>query len=167
MPDPTKQIVYNHDIIGFQTRINRFINELIKSQSSNVSQMNSFDQDRLQTYLKNIRAFHAWVTAQPQLDLPETNPTPWALEPNPETPDVENEEINDIVRMFGLARDELINSQSARVSSGLIKFDSTRFIAIVGKVETFLANFVAQVTPIDLPESSPQDPMAPTGLRGV
>lgn len=167
MATPTQAFVYNHDIIGFYTRLNRFLIELLKSQSSGVSQLNAFDQARLKAYLANVRGYHAWVTAQPQLDLPETSPRQWPLDEAPTIEIVENEEVNDIVRMLVLARDELTGSQSARLSSGLIKFDSDRFTAMVTKVEAFLDTYVNPLTPLDLPESSPDAAMSGPGKTGV
>lgn len=159
--------VYNHDIVGIYNRVNRFVEELVKSVSSGVSQMNAFDQARLLSYLKNISTYLAWVTAQPQLDLPETHPRLYALPEAPEPVTVENEEVDDVVRMLLVARDEIINSQSARQGSGLIPFDASRFLAVVKKCEAFMADYVATVTPLDLPESSPTDPMSGGGKVGV
>lgn len=163
----TPIVVYNHDIVGFYYRINKFVVELVKSASSNVSQLNAYDRARLGTYLLALRAFHDWVLAQPHLDLPETTPREYKLdEPEPAV-SVENDEVDDIVRMLVLARQELTNSQSARLSSGLIPFDATRFAAIITKVENFLVQYVDKATPLDLPESSPVDVISGTGRTGV
>ena len=161
------RIVYNHDVAGLQARFNRFIIELTLCASNSSSQVNSYDQARLATYIGAIRTYMAWVIAQPQLDLPETHPYQYELEPDPDTPDIENESLRDIVRMLVLAREEMVNGQSARMASGLIKFDQNRMTAVIDKVEAFLKNYIALVTPLDLPESSPMDPMAPAGKTGV
>lgn len=160
-------IVNNHDIAGLNARINRFIEELIKSVSSGTSQVNEFDQARLTTYLDAIDIYHAWVIAQPHLDLPETHPRPILLEANPETPDVENENVNDIVRILEIARDELVNSQSARDGASLNKFDSARLKAVISKVRAFLETYVKIATPLDLPESSPQAAQSGPGRTGI
>jgi hypothetical protein len=159
--------VLNHDIAGLNNRINRFIEELVKAVSSGTSQTNEFDQARLTTYLDAIDGYHAWVLAQPHLDLPETHPREIDLGDNPATPHVENEETNDMVRILAIARDELINAQSARDASGLSKFDSARLKAVTDKVRAFLTTYIKVITPLDLPESSPDAVSSGTGRVGI
>ena len=160
-------IVYNHDVAGLHRRINRFIFELMNAQSSNVSLTKEADQARLKSYLAAIRKYRDWVVDQPELDLPETNERPIILDEEPEIKTVENESVVDVVRMLELTRDELINSQSARNSAGLISFDVSRLTAMVEKVQNFLDNYIALATPLDLPESSPKRPISGTGRPGV
>jgi hypothetical protein len=105
--------------------------------------------------------------AQPQLDLPETAPRAYALDPDPTVAIIENEALRDVLTMMEVARDELVASQSARMPVGLLSFDSRRAMAVVDKVEAFLNSYIREVQPLDLPESSPSRPMAPTGKTGV
>lgn len=162
-----KITVYNHDVVGLTNRINRFIIEVQKSSSSGVSEMSRFDQDRLASYLDSMDAYHAWVIGQPELDLPETNPRSWEYEDFPGIIDVENEEVNDVVRLFILTRDELVSSQSARRGSGFVGFDSLRLTAIIEKARLFLTTYIAEVTPLDLPESSPLEALSGPGSTGT
>lgn len=166
MADAT-QVVYNHDIVGIQTRLNRFITEMYNSVSNGTSQTNTFDQVRLSSYLDAIDGYHAWVLGQPHLDLPETSPRAYALEANPVIADIENEDLADVIRMLQISRDEIVNSQSARDAAGLNKFDSARLSSIVAKVRAFLTSYMTKVSPLDLPESSPQDPLSGPGKLGV
>ena len=159
--------VNNHDIVGLYNRINRFIVELIKSVSSATSQVNEFDQARLASYLTAVDTYHSWVIGQPHLDLPETAPRDYELEVEPETPETENENVNDLVRLLVLARDELTNSQSARDPANLNKFDSGRLTALIAKSRAFLTDYIVPITPLDLPESSPQEASTGPGLTGV
>ena len=161
------RIVYNTDIAGLHARINRFVIEQNKSASANFAGINTFDQARFKSYLSALRTYHAWMTSQPQLDLPETGPLPVSLEPDPIVIDVDNESVNDLLRMLTALREEVINSQSARVPTGMIGFDSIRFLAQVEKMEKFIDDYVAKVTPLDLPESSPAAPMNTLGNVGV
>lgn len=161
-------VTYNHDVAGMYRRINRFIVEILKSVSSGGSQVNSFDQTRLQSYIGAIRAYHNWVIGQPQLDLPETHPRIIQLETAPAVPaEVENESVRDVVYMLELARDELVNGQTSRNPSGFVSFDSARLTAVVDKVEALLLNYIQTVTPLDLPESSPSRTISSAGLTGV
>lgn len=159
--------VNNHDIVGLYNRINRFLVELNKAVSSQTSEMNEFDQIRLDKYLAAIDAYHGWVIGQPQLDLPETAPKLYVLEEVSEMVVVENESINDIIRILVLCRDELISSQSAREPSGLNTFDSSRLTAIVAKVRAFLDTYIRPTTPLDMPESSPKVETSGSGLVGI
>lgn len=161
-------LTYNHDVAGLYRRINRFIVEILKSVSSGGSQVNTFDQTRLQSYIGAIRAYQNWVMAQPQLDLPETHPRVIQLEPAPSIPEeVENESVRDVVYMLELARDELVNGQTSRNPSGMVSFDAARLTAVVDKVEALLVSYVQTVTPLDLPESSPSRVLSTSGLTGV
>ena len=159
--------VLNHDIVGLYNRINRFLEEIHKSSSSLVSEYNEFDMIRSKSYLTAIDRYHDWVVAQPQLDLPETSPKEYELLPPPEVGRVENESVNDLLRIFTLTRDSLINAQSARKPAGLESFDSARLRAITSKARKLLEDYVEPITPLDLPESSPQAPSSGAGRTGI
>ncbi len=158
---------YNHDVSGFHRRINRFIIELYKSVSSSGSLVNSFDKIRLASYLRAIRAYQKWVTDQPELDLPDTHPRSYPLDENPDISDLENESIVDAIRMLELMRDELTRGQSSRNAAGLTSHDDKRLTAMINKVDSFLTTYIEEITPLDLPESSPQTEMSGEGQTGV
>lgn len=160
-------VVYNHDVAGCYYRMNRFIEEVNLSVSSGVSLTGEFDIARLKSYLDSIDRYHAWVKQQPQLDLPETSPREIVLDAPPVATEVENDDLADVARMLTLARDELTNSQSSRLGSGLTTHDSNRLTSVVAKVRAFLLDYIVPTTPLDLPESSPRDPLAGTGRIGV
>lgn len=153
--------VCNTDVFSLHRRINRFMFELIKSQSSGVSQTMGFDTERVLKYLASIKALMTWITSQPLLDLPETGPQPVMLLENTPVTNMENESVYDLVMLFSLLRDELANSQSARLSTGLLKYDHDRALAIVTKMELFVTAYIGVSEPLDLPESSPM--VASTG----
>lgn len=160
--------VYNHDVNGIYNRLNRFIMEMVGSQSSGVSLTNSFDMARLASYLDSLDKYHDWVLAESQLDLPETKGLTYALELAPVVPALENEDLEDVVRMMVLARREICNSQSARMGSGLpVKQDSQRLRAVTDKVRKFLTQYMTPVQPLDLPASSPLDGVSPQPGHGV
>lgn len=166
-PNPVPAKSYNHDIVGLVQRVQRFVEELAGSSSSGVSGMNTYDQARLKSYLDAITAYQAWIMANPQLDLPETNRMLWDVKPLIGVPSVENESIQDILRMLHVTCVELLNSQSARMPSGLNAFDAARLTAMVTKVGNLLANYIAKSDPLDLPESSPAVPMTAPGASGI
>ncbi len=159
--------VYNHDVAGLCRRINRFIIELHKSVSSGIQYVNEFDQDRLNAYLEAVRAYRNWVVGQPQLDLPETHPRAIELGPDPDASAVENEAVRDAIYLMELCRDELSNSQSARSPAGLVGFDDRRAMALIEKCQKFLDDYIKVVQPVDMPESSPSQPMSGPGSTGI
>ena len=159
--------VLNHDVKGLYDRLTRFYTEVGKSVSSGVSQYTAADQKRTMEYIAAAETYHKWVIDQPQLDLPESHPTPSELEELPDIPNVENESVNDIIRLFKGSIEEIINSQSARFASGFLPQDSVRFVAIMAKMRAFMTDYVAKVTPLDLPESSPEEPNSGHGKKGI
>lgn len=158
---------YNTDIKGIYNRINRFIFEVMHQVSSNLSEVNQFDYARIQSYLDAIRAYAAHIQADPELDLPETSPRTYALDEPPVVPKIENESLADMVRLMELMRDELTNSQSGRRSAKLVSFDYVRLQQVLDKCDRFMADYIATVTPLDLPESSPRAAMTPEGRKGI
>lgn len=160
-------VVNNHDIAGLHARINRFIEEVKYSESSGGSQVTSFDQTRLATYLNAVDGYREWAIGRPPLDCPETHPRAIELGANPEIVDLENESCNDVIRLLTIGRDELTNSQSARLSSNLTPFDNARLVSIIQKIRLFLSDYIAKVTPLDLPESTPQAEQSGPGRTGI
>jgi len=158
---------YNTDVFGLTRRMNRFIVEMALSQSSGVSQTNSFDLVRAQTYIQAVRSYLAWVIGQPALDLPETGPTSIALPAAPVIPSMENDSTYDLCIMMELARDELVNSQSSRLSSNMIAFDSDRLVAIMDKADSLILSYITVIDPLDQPETSPMAAVTGPGNRGV
>lgn len=146
----------NLDVVGIANRINRFINELQMSQSSNVSLTLEADKVRFSSYVTALRFLVGHVVAEPQLDLPETNPLFYDVRDTPALLDVENENVQHLSLLLKTAKDELMLSQSSRLSTGLISFDRDRFLAILDKCENYLSDYVQNATPLDLPESSPR-----------
>ena len=160
--------VFNHDILWLYDMLRRFHQEMARSQSAPVSGMIEADQGRLESYLKAVRTAVTWIQDTPLLDMPETHPRPYTLPAFPAEVDVENESVNVILRLIRASAVELSNSQSARFSSRLQPFDQDRLIAVVDKIDAFLNNFIrAQAVPLDMPESSPEEPIGPDGNMGT
>jgi hypothetical protein len=157
----------NTDIFSLVRRINRFIVEVLKSQSSGISQTMPFDVARVKSYTASLRSFIAWIVAQPLLDLPETGPQWINLPKSPEIPNMENESAYDICVLFELLRDELANSQSARLSTNMMQFDHNRAQALIQKIDNLVDQYIAIAEPLDLPESSPSQLMTGPGSQGI
>lgn len=166
--EPTLE-TYNHDVAGVMHRIKRFQYELYKSVSSGGAFVNSFDQARWAVYLDAVDTYLNHVMAQPQLDLPESHPRKimLSLVPDEEIMAVENESIRDVLYLLQLMMVEACNSQSSRMGAGLLPFDNNRVRALNEKARRLLIDYVAQVQPLDLPESSPSRALSGSGKSGV
>ena len=159
--------VYNLDVTYLADKIARYAGEVQMSVSSNVAFVNEFDMGRLQNYLDDIDAAIAYVTAQPQLDLPESHPMMNAIQPFPAMRDMESDEWDHVIRLMRSGYIELVNSQSSRLGAGLMPFDARRVSALVAKTRAWLNDYVSKRSPMDLPETSPQQSMSPAGKLGV
>lgn len=159
--------VHNMDIVAINNRVNRFIEEMYKSSSSSVSNMSDADKLRMMEYIDAIDVIHDWIIGQPQVDLPDTTPKDYPIKKGIEILEVENESVNDMLRMMVAMRDEMGNSQSSRMHSGLIKQDSERLRAITERCRQFYIQYINVVTPLDYPESSPQEVTSGHGRQGI
>ena len=157
---------YNTDVHSISRRLNRIVNELVKSQSSGVSQTMPFDLTRVKAYINALLAYAEYITTEPLLDLPETAPEEMELPPHPVVPSMENDSVWDIVNLVAIARDELENSQSSRLGTNFVRFDYERLQATMRKALNLVA-YIEAAEPLDLPESMPRDAMTGPGNRGV
>jgi hypothetical protein len=163
----TTNATYNTDVYGLVRRINRFIEEISLSQSSGVAKTSVFDVARAKSYITAVRTYMGWVLDQPELDLPETGPKITLLPTPPVIPPMENESLYDLAVLLEIARDELANSQSSRMSSNLIAFDAGRLTSVLAKADAFITDYITVVDPLDLPESSPGQGLTGPGKGGV
>lgn len=159
--------VYNLDVTYLADKIARYAGEVQMSVSSNVAFVNQFDMERLQNYLTDIDRAIAYVMDQPQLDLPESHPMAHPIQAFPEMRNLESDEWDHVVRLLRSGYIELVNSQSARMGAGLMSFDQRRVSALVAKTRQWLSDYVTARSPMDLPETSPQQAMSPAGRAGV
>jgi len=159
--------VYNLDVTYLADKLARYAYEVMKSVSANLAFTNEFDMARMLKYLDDVDAAVKYVLAQPQLDMPESHPMLHPIEPFPTVPNMESDELDHAARLLRAGYVELANSQSARMPAGLLAFDAARISALVQKNRNWLTDYVQKRQPMDLPESSPQQPMTGDGRPGV
>jgi hypothetical protein len=162
-----KKTVFNHDILFLVDMCNRFVREVIYSQSNGVTGMTGHDQERMSKYIQALNVKMDWIEENPLLDLPETHPRAYEVDMPEPSPNVESEVCNQFVRLIEAFRTEALNCQSARYASTVIAPDIKRFRAVTAKMESFLTTYVAQVEPVDLPESSPSEELSGPGFLGT
>ena|SRR5579872_2186564 len=163
----TPTYTYNLDVAGAADRIVRFINELQESASASSDEVTNPDQVRIASYLDAIDSYHAWVLAQPELDITTKIESTYPLDALPALVNVDNESIEDLIRMMQLTWRELTAGRSSAMPAGYNKYDSSRLKANTAKMRDFLQSYIQKVDPVDLPESGPQFPHAPQGNAGV
>lgn len=160
--------VRNPDIAGIVERTDEIVYECAKSQSAGVTDMNSFDRDRLTQYQNLLKAYAEWVVSSPGVDLPETHPREYSLKyiSTDIDDDVENKSIRDIIRLYRALMTEMSNGQSAKLGSGMIDHDKRRFDLIMTKIDAFLSSYVDTQQPVDMPETSPSSEPVSQGYMG-
>lgn len=160
-------IVNNHDVAGVIRRLRRFKFETVKSASSALASVSEADFTRAKAYLSSVTTYLNWIVSQPQLDLPESSPMNIDLG-DAEVLDIpENESLVDLISMYDAMEKEIGSSQSARMATGIISHDEARVRALIAKMEAFLDSYVAEVLPLDLPESAPLRASTGAGRTGV
>lgn len=156
----------NVEVWWYAARINRFIIELQKSQSSNINGAISFDMTRTRSYIAaQIKALET-IASMPNVDLPETGPTLLPLPAPPTILYTENDTVNLLVQWLEISRDELTNSASARRPCGIEKFDFDRALSYLNRMGK-VCDYQGSVDPLDLPESTPREDVTPAGELGV
>ena len=158
---------YNYQVAGLIRRLRRFRFESVKAASSALAHVNEHDMRRSKTYLDAAEAYMNWVVSQPQLDLPESTPREIDLG-EPEKLDMpENESLVDLMVMYELLEKEIGDSQSSRLGDSIISHDEKRMRDLIAKMRAFLENYVSEILPLDLPESSPLRDQTGEGRTGV
>lgn len=160
-------LVNNQDILSLVRMARRFKMEIIKSTSSNLNHLLTDDYDRNIDYVTAMSNKLDWVVAQPQLDLPESNPTEFDAGPEPSATAAENDMIVDLSHLYDNFMFELANSASARMGSGMISHDERRARRILAKMQSFLTDYVSVTTPHDTPETTPMFANTGKGNTGI
>ena len=157
----------NFEVDGLCRRIRRFKKETVKATSSGAAFTTEADMTRARAYLDAIEFYLDHIASQPPLDLPETHPTMYVLDDEPELEMPENEALVDLSRMWNRFEGEIANSQTSRMASGIISHDEKRCRDIIAKARGFLDNYIASVQPLDLPETAPARASTGPGRTGV
>jgi len=158
----------NLDVVGLISRSRRFKKEWQLSASANGSYLNTADANRLRSYLDSLLAYIKFFQAEPELDVPEYHGArEFDLGSVGESIPVESESVNDLMKLWDMFEIELASCQSSRRSFRLISHDEKRTIDILDRMRRFLEDYMVQVLPLDLPESSPMAASVPDGRTGI
>jgi hypothetical protein len=158
----------NLDVSALCHRARRYRRELELAASGNVAFMSEHDFRRAKANLNSLVAYLDFSQSQMILDLPEYHGgrevdlgEPAALVA------VENESINDMCRLYEAFEVELVNCPSSRMACKFISHDDIRLRSIIERGNQFLDGYIAQILPLDLPETSPSRASVPRGSTGL
>lgn len=158
--------VNNPDVASLVRRWDRTLVELTKSVSANVSETMVYDLGRVKQALFMLKSYQAFVTSLPPWDTPESYPVLIKVDCYGTVPPIENDSVWDLAQTVDTAIIELANSQSARLSSNLVPFDSERMAQTITRVEALVAH-IETAEPVDYPESAPREANAGQGNIGI
>lgn len=164
---------FNLHIAAICRYVARFTEEISKSASAGITALATADQNRLLSYVGDTRKYVDWVWGLQGdddggfLDLPESHPTAIVVPLHDPVAEMENNTLIDVIEYFKTLYTEAMSSQSSRLSAGLLGHDYDRFTAILDAVDSYIAAFVSEVSPLDFPESSPRTAMPSPGKTGV
>lgn len=135
-------------------RIVLFRHEVDESVSQSTHSYRVPDIKRLKTYLDSLKVYHDHVMAQDPLDLPHWHKRDITVEDIPPPIKTENPSLTDVIYLLEAMYNELGKSQSNDLPTGLIGFDSERFVAQYDNLMAFLKDYVEIATPLDMPEAA-------------
>lgn len=165
----------NSDLAGLVEKIDEAIYETLLSQSSGLTSWREADRRRIDSYLTRAERYFNWMISEPETDSPQTHPLVYPIEylsNRTETPDgkalvqaPENKGLRDCVRLMRVWMAEMSRSASRRAPNGLSVPDQERFNSHLTKIRSYLANYIDETLPVDLPESNPSSPLTGQGFE--
>lgn len=153
----TPDHVRNMDVVGIVERIDRTIYELMESESSNLNSFEEYDIERAVSYNSSLRTYAAVVNDANRMDLPHSYPSMYEIKYITQGVDygnTKNRLVRDLVRLYSNAMVQWSRSESADKSNGFYDADYNRFILIMDRIDGYIASYIQEATPLDLPESS-------------
>lgn len=163
----TDNATINIDVAMIVRLLDRAIIEVVRSQSAPISGVRVADASRLESYLKEMESFVTWASRQPESDTPKSAPMVIKLDTPLALPAIENDAMWRVAQLLDTARFEVANSQSGGMPNGIKSQDKDRWMSYFADVRRFMGEHVAIVNPVDLPESSPRDPIQGLGRLGL
>lgn len=159
----------NSNMVGLVERIDESLVEMLLSASAAVNEFRQADQTRVNTYFTAWEKLVAFMANDPELDSPQTSPqkVPVVFRSNldsitdedgqeqPIVQDPENKALRDLTRDMRTLMGEMALSNSRRLPNGISPHDENRFAMHLNKMRAFMTSYVGEVTPLDLPETSP------------
>lgn len=153
------QSTKNLHVSSIIERFDSAIKNVLLCESANVNDLFDDDDRRIVSYNDELRAYMDWVDTRPKLDLPHTHPKVFEIDfvSLDVTRHIQNRNLRDLVRLYEAGIKELGESDSARLSSGIVEHDLVRFNKIMDQVDELL-KFMRATDPLDKPESMPHAP---------
>jgi len=159
----------NRDLYGLSRRIDDYAFDMQHCPSANIQGWRDADKVRFISYMDAMDAIIDWYQQQPEVDRPESHPHEYMTDDTFRWnfPEVENQMINDLVHSFWSMKYETLHSQSSRLANRMLSFDEQRLRNEIIRLRNYFTDYIDNFTPLDLPESSPQEPGTVTGRTGT
>lgn len=156
--------VRNLHVRSIAERADASIVNVLKDESANSQELRPHSEQRLRSYIRELREFTEWVQSRPLLDLPKSHPNPLILDYTAQTTSrhIQNRSMRDFASLLEAVIVELVESESAMLASGLQAYDANRVDALYDQADQ-LIDFMVAEEPIDKPESSPHAPEVESG----
>ena len=159
----------NSNMVGLVERIDESLVEMLLSTSASVNVFREADQLRINSYFTAWEKLVAFMASDPELDSPQTSPQKIPVvfksnldaiidedgESQPIVQDPENKALRDLTRDMRTLMGEMALSNSRRLPNGISDHDNKRFDMHLSKMRAYMTAYVQEVTPLDLPETSP------------
>ncbi len=159
--------LHNYELASWCRRCRRHAEEIHLSASADGPKMYEQDKDNIRSYILSLRALRDHIDDQPEVPYPETKDQTYTVEDLQDFVLIENESINDLAHAFVQMFNEVSQSQSAKMVTGILEFDFDNMETWLLKVESLLENYVEVATPLNLAQSSPKRERTAPGRRGV
>lgn len=146
----------NLHVVSICERTDAIIKEVLLCESATANDLFEPDKVRIVAYNQELRDYVDWAKSRPKLDLPHSHPNTYVMDycAYEVSRHIQNRSMRDLARLYEEVLVQFSESESARLSSGLIAHDVGRFDRIMDQIDALL-NFMDGNLPLDKPESTP------------
>ena len=148
--------IRNFDLASAAEQVDRYMVEVAESISAQQNSINEYDYDRIAAYNVKLRQVIETIYLAQDADLVNTFPYMYKITYHAEDMEfgnVENEGIRWLERAYANMLGIFTKSESANDSNGIEEPDYNRFIILMNKIDTYLANWNPDIE-VDLPKHS-------------
>lgn len=128
-----------------------FRNEVFKSASSEVFNVDIHDMTRLESYLARLERDLQHVVAMPKLDLPKWHKQEIEMPEIQTDYQVDNASVEYVLRILDAGYFELVSSQSSSLSNGLEIADAKRVEMLISRLKAWIVA-LKDTQEVDVPE---------------
>jgi hypothetical protein len=163
-----REEVKNSKIRGLVERGDSYRFEVLTCDSANQVRLSTADRERIGSYLDSLQAYVADMDAEPEQDLPGLKdvhyPITYVCDDDTNT-EIENPALKDIGTDLEDFCNLMATSQSSDQKRGMHAADRERADSFIDNMRRFMTDYVDNVQPLDLPNSTRSSKDASPGKR--